>query len=166
MGKSEALVGAFGNTGVFPSSFQLLPAVNAGVGTSDMPIYPGGAYHPSLLLPSIRLLHPDHGRPERGVCQPQDWVWPPGYQQVGTAGSVQGVRRSWEVFWLCSGLSKQSSFCLGIGAVPEHTGDAMTSLMLLLAGGVSRFPWLRQNFFFFFPHPFGTQQLAYHFSYQ
>lgn len=61
MRKPEALVGAFRNTGVFLSSFQLLPAVNAGVNTSDMPIYPRGTYHPSLLLPSIRLLHPDHG---------------------------------------------------------------------------------------------------------
>lgn len=154
MGKSKALVRAFRNTGIFPSSFQFLAAVNAGVGTSGMPIYPAGAYHPSLLLPSVRLLHPDHGRPERAACQPQDWVWPPAYQQVGTAGSVQGVRRSWEVFWLYSGLSKQSSFCLGIGAVPDHTGDAMTSLLLLLAGGVSCFLWLRQRLsLFFFPTP-------------
>lgn len=166
MGKSEALIGACRNTGVFPSSLQLLPAVNAGVCTSDMPIYPTGTYHPSLLLPSIRLLHPDHGRPERTVCQPQDWVWPLEHQHVGTAGSVEGVRRSWEVFWLCSGLSKRSSFCLGVGAVPDHIGDAVTSLLLLLAGGVSCFLWLRQRLLFFFPHSHGTRLLAYDFSYQ
>lgn len=45
--KSEALVGAFINTGVFLFSFQFLPAVNAGVGTSDMSIYPRGTYHHS-----------------------------------------------------------------------------------------------------------------------
>lgn len=154
IGKSEALVRAFRNTGVFSSSFQFLAAVNAGVGTSDMPIYPAGANHPSLLLPSVSLLHPDHGRPEGAACQPQDWLWPPGYQQVG---SVQGMRGRWEVFWLHSGLSKQSSFCLGIGAVPDHTGDAMTSLLLLLAEGVSCFLWLRQRLsLFFFSHPLGT----------
>lgn len=81
------------------------------------------------------------------------------------AGSLQGVSRSWEVFWLCWGLSKQSSFGLGIGAVPEHTGDAMTTLLLLLAGGVSCFLWLRQRLLFFPPNPLAPW-LAYHFSHQ
>lgn len=61
----------------------------------------------TLLLPSIRLLYPDHGRPETTDCQPHDWVWPPGHQQVGAVRSVLGVRRSWEVSWLQLGLSKQ-----------------------------------------------------------
>jgi len=38
MGKSEASVWVFRNTGISPSSLQLLPAVNAGVCVFDMPV--------------------------------------------------------------------------------------------------------------------------------
>lgn len=90
MGKSEASVWAFRNTGVSPPSLQLLPFVNAGVCAFDVPIEPTGTCHPPPLLPTIRLPRPDCGRAERAACQPQDQAWPPGHQQVSTAGSVVG----------------------------------------------------------------------------
>lgn len=64
MGKPETSVWAFRSIGVFLSSLQLLPAINAGVCAFDMLIHPTGIYHPSSLLLSIGLSYPDCGRPE------------------------------------------------------------------------------------------------------
>lgn len=51
----------------------------------------------------------------------QGAAWPLGHQQL--LGLRQGKKRGWEVFWLCSGQSKHSSFFLGKGAVPGCGSD-------------------------------------------